>query len=186
VGLKEQLAIAANERKARTEPERIHRALTNLGAPEPLYRAGAAKVLGDIGPSAVEHISALMDLYLEDSKEEVWSAAADALARMGVGAIPVVADAIKNWTAWGMKRYRLIDVLSGVRPVTAEAVEGLFAIGRDPEKYAELALRVIVGFGKEAEGVIPTLMTFLGDDDMAISIAAAGAITNIGPAAVPG
>jgi TIR domain-containing protein/HEAT repeat protein len=186
--LNEQLTAARTGDEALVE--RISRALLNLRAPEATFRKSAAEALGKIGTPAAEHIPALANL-LKESDREVRRAARDALKKMGPAGVPALADginwladAIINGTIWGMGRWEAIDELAE-RPVTAKSVEALFVITRDPEKYAEIAFHVIASLGKDAARVIPTLMAFLGDDDIAISIAAARAITGAGPAAIP-
>jgi len=126
-----------------------------------------------------------------ESSAQLRRTARDALNKMErtagsarADAIGAVADAVMDGTMQGMSRYESTTLLLQ-RPLLAKAVEALFVIAHDPEKYAETVLLLVANLGKDAAEVIPTLMAFLGDDDMEISIAAARAITGAGRAAIP-
>jgi HEAT repeat protein len=184
-------ASASHSAKFGTHPQqaaadKISRALTDLESTAAAYRKAGADALGELGPLGAKYVPALVKLFCNDDDYDVASAAADALVNIGPASLPSLVDALRDHSLSGLRRWQSIDVFAGIKPFTPKSVEGLFILGGDPEKYYETALMVIVEYiGKEDTALIPDLMSHLGDNDTAISVSAAHALTNIGPAAIP-
>jgi beta-lactamase regulating signal transducer with metallopeptidase domain/HEAT repeat protein/protein involved in polysaccharide export with SLBB domain len=114
--------------------------------------------------------------------ESVTQAGCRAISKIGVEALPVLRDGLKDENR-NVRRFAVAALYRG-SPEWEAAVPALLAATRDKDRYVRrVAIRAVETIDPKAKGFIPALVAALQDDDAQVRIQAVRALAQRGPSA---
>ncbi len=160
-----------------------------LASDDPTLAAGAAKVLGAMGPTVARSVLPSLREALRDTRESplfgpVWVAAGEALAKMGPDGIALLTQLVESDDPLLARAAALGLHFAG--PRGAPAVPALMRLlsKNDPFTRRE-AICALQGIGPAAKDAVPLLIKMLDSDDFHTQYWACRALAAIGPEAKP-
>ncbi len=159
-----------------------------LASTEWYVRAGCAKAIGFMGPSASSVIPALVR-NLGDDRDEVREAVAEALGRLGPEAVPPLVQSLQAGTPLAA-RQGAADALGRIGRGADAALPALRGtVDADPDETVRIAaLKAIARIDRNPASVVPVLMDAWHHGSRGIQDTAAGAlllVRPIGSAVIP-
>jgi HEAT repeat protein len=162
-------------------PAAVESLIAMLGDADETVRRASATALGQIGPGATKAIRALT-AAIRDTDGQVRCASATALGQIGPAAVeaaPVLIAALGD--ADEAVRRASATALGQIGPGAAKATAALTAAVRDADEQVRSASATALGqIGPAAAEAIPALIDALAEVKSAV-----GALTKMGPIAVP-
>jgi HEAT repeat protein len=153
---------------------------------DPEVRSSAARMLGSMGPTAIQAVNPIAEL-LKDKITGVRQSAIDALSKLGRIATPAIRAIVAALTdpSPGVRR-TAAQTLGELGPVATPAVPKIFALLNDKDAMVrQSAFEALGELGPIAAPTVPGLILLLKDKDPDARCAAVDTLGRLGSVAAP-